>query len=52
MGDASMEEKVAAILNKRSEYLSVAQMRKLKEVMSKTFKEKTVNVYEISNQKL
>ena len=49
MGDTSMEEKVAAILNEMSEYLSIAQMRKLQEVMLKTFAEKADNVYEISN---
>ena len=49
MGDTSMEEKVAAILNEMSEYLSIAQMRKLQEVMLKTFAEKAENVYEISN---
>ena len=36
-----MEEKVVLILNEMSEYLSVAQMKKLQEVMLKAFSEKT-----------
>lgn len=39
-GDAGMEEKVVVILNEMSEYLSVAQMKKLQEVMLKVFSEK------------
>lgn len=39
-GDAGMEEKVVIILNEMSEYLSVAQMKKLQEVMLKVFSEK------------
>ena len=32
-----MEEKVSAILNEMSEYLSISQMRKLQEVLSGIF---------------
>ena len=39
-GDAGMEEKIVVILNEMSEYLSVAQMKKLQEVMLKAFSEK------------
>ena len=35
-----MEEKIVVILNEMSEYLSVAQMKKLQEVMLKAFSEK------------
>lgn len=36
-----MEEKIVVILNEMSEYLSVAQMKKLQEVMLKAFSEKS-----------
>ena len=39
-GDAGMEEKVVSILNEMAEYLSVAQMKKLQEVMFKNLSEK------------
>ncbi|MBE6099472.1 MAG: integrase [Anaerovibrio sp.] len=45
-----MEEKIAAILNEMSECLSVAQMRKLQEVMLKNFVFQPENVCEISNE--
>lgn len=32
-----MEEKIVLILNEMSEYLSIAQMKKLQEVVLKTF---------------
>ena len=48
-GDTNMEEKVSAILNEMSEYLSIAQMRKLQEVILKNFTEKAETVCEISN---
>ena len=38
-GDISMEEKIISVLNEMSEYLSVAQMKKLQEVILKTFSE-------------
>lgn len=45
-----MEEKIAAILNEMSECLSVAQMRKLQEVILKNFVSQPDNVCEISNK--
>lgn len=48
-GDTTMEEKIVAILNEMSECLSVAQMRKLQEVMLKNFVSQPGNVCEISN---
>lgn len=36
-GDASMEEKIASVLNEMSEYLSISQMRRLQEVMLRSF---------------
>ena len=37
-----MEEKVVKILNEMSEYLSIAQMKKLQEVIIRTFTENEV----------
>lgn len=45
-----MEEKIVAILNEMSEYLSVVQMKKLQEVMLKTFSEKEAEKKNISNE--
>lgn len=45
-----MEEKVVAILNEMSEYLSVSQMKKLQEVMLKAFSEKTETKKNIPNE--
>lgn len=45
-----MEEKISAILNEMAECLSVAQMRKLQEVMLKNFVSQPENVCEISNE--
>ncbi len=45
-----MEEKVVAILNEMSEFLSVSQMKKLQEVMLKVFLEKTEEKKLISNE--
>ena len=39
-GNISMEEKIVTILNEMSEFLSVPQMKKLQEVMLRTFAEK------------
>lgn len=36
-----MEEKIVTILNEMYEYLSIPQMKKLQEVMLKTFSERT-----------
>lgn len=44
-----MEEKIANILNEMSEYLSVSQMRKLQEVVLRTFASKNDHKNEISN---
>ena len=41
-GDSSMEEKVVIILNEMSEYLSIPQMKKLQEVIIRTFTENEV----------
>lgn len=48
-GDSSMEEKVVIILNEMSEYLSISQMKKLQEVILKTFSENEAKKQEISN---
>lgn len=45
-----MEEKVVLILNEMAEYLSVAQMKKLQEVMLKNLNEKAVEKRQISNE--
>lgn len=44
-----MEEKIVIILNEMSEYLSIAQMKKLQEVILKTFAENEADKQEISN---
>ena len=44
-----MEEKIVLILNEISEYLSIAQMKKLQEVILKTFAENEPRKSEISN---
>mgnify|MGYP001065524910 FL=1 len=38
-GDINMEEKIVKVLNVMSEYLSIAQMKKLQEVILQTFAE-------------
>lgn len=48
-GDISMEEKIVTVLNEMSEYLSIAQMKKLQEVILKTFAENEVSKTDISN---
>lgn len=48
-GDISMEEKIISVLNEMSEYLSVAQMKKLQEVILKTFCENEATKKEVSN---
>lgn len=45
-----MEEKIVTILNEMYEYLSIPQMKKLQEVMLKTFSEKTEARKLISNK--
>ncbi|SCH79512.1 Tyrosine recombinase XerC [uncultured Clostridium sp.] len=44
-----MEEKIVIILNEMSEYLSIAQMKKLQEVILKTFAESEPDKCEIPN---
>ena len=48
-GDTNMEEKIVSVLNEMSEYLSIAQMKKLQEVIIKTFAENEVTKINISN---
>ena len=45
-----MEEKIVVILNEMSEYLSIAQMKKLQETMLRVFSEKSVEAKNISNK--
>lgn len=45
-----MEEKIVTILNEMSEFLSVAQMKKLQEVMLKAFAEKEQERKQIDNE--
>ncbi len=45
-----MEEKIVVILNEMSEYLSIAQMKKLQETMLRVFSEKSAEVKNISNK--
>ena len=45
-----MEEKVVVVLNEMSEYLSVAQMKKLQEVLLKAFSERSVEKKVIFNR--
>ena len=44
-----MEEKIVQVLNEMSEYLSIAQMKKLQEVIIKTFAENEASKTNISN---
>ena len=44
-----MEEKLVAILNEMAEYLSIAQMKKLQEVLLKNLAENEPQKAEISN---
>lgn len=44
-----MEEKLIAIMNEMTEYLSVAQLKKLQEVLLKHFAEDSVQKQVISN---
>lgn len=48
-GDINMEEKIVLVLNEMSEYLTVEQMKKLQEVIVKTFAENEAPKKEISN---
>lgn len=48
-GDTRMDEKIVLVLNEMSEYLSIAQMKKLQEVILKTFAENEAVKTDISN---
>ncbi len=45
-----MEEKIVVILNEMSEYLSIAQMKKLQEVMLRAFSENNIEIKNIPNE--
>ena len=45
-----MEEKIVIVLNEMSEYLSITQMKKLQEVIIKTFAENKVSKVAIKNE--
>lgn len=45
-----MEEKIVIVLNEMSEYLSIAQMKKLQEVIIKTFTENEASKKDIPNE--
>ena len=49
-GDTNMEEKIVTVLNEMSEYLSISQMKKLQEVIIKTFAENEAVKKDISNE--
>lgn len=49
-GDINMEEKIVLVLNEMSEYLSVDQMKKLQEVILRTFSENELEKQQISNE--
>lgn len=44
-----MDEKIVAVLNEMSEYLSIAQMKKLQEVIISKFAENEASKTDISN---
>lgn len=45
-----MEEKIVIVLNEMSEYLSITQMKKLQEVIIKTFAENEASKVNIKNE--
>lgn len=49
-GCTNMNEKIATVLNEMSAYLSIAQMKKLQEVIVKTFSENEICRQNISNE--
>ena len=49
-GDTNMEEKIVVVLNEMSEYLSITQMKKLQEVIIKTFAENEASKSDINNE--
>ena len=44
-----MEEKIVVVLNEMSEYLSIPQMKKLQEVIIRTFAENQEQRYQTKN---
>lgn len=48
--DTNMDEKLVTILNEMSEYLSIAQMKKLQEVLLKTLSENEAEKTDVSNE--
>ena len=46
----SMEEKIVKVLNEMSAYLTIAQMKKLQEVILRTFSENEPEKQQISNE--
>ena len=46
----NMEEKIVTILNEMAEYLTVPQMKKLQEVILRTFSENELEKQQISNE--
>lgn len=49
-GNINMEEKIVLVLNEMSEYLSIAQMKKLQEVILNTFAENEAEKADIPNE--
>ena len=49
-GDTNMEEKIVTVLNEMAAYLSITQMKKLQEVIVKTFAENEAEKVNISNE--
>ena len=49
-GDTNMEEKIVVVLNEMSEYLSITQMKKLQEVIIKTFAGNEASKSNINNE--
>ena len=45
----SMEEKIVKVLNEMSAYLTIAQMKKLQEIMLDTFAENKIEKSNVSN---
>ena len=50
-GYTKMNEKIATVLNEMSAYLSIAQMKKLQEVIVKTFSENEICRQNVSDGK-
>ena len=50
MGDTNMEEKLVKIINEMADYLNIAQMKKLQEVLIKNLSDARPEKEQISNQ--